>query len=214
MALSIVDIGKKLQEYGLKVGENPAFGGVSGVHARGSYHYAPGGQAIDVTDWRPDTAPAFPGGPAKPWKQRTGELAWRAKQLGLFDEALGPGDPGHDTHVHLALANSKDFSPQQIQWLATGRYVDPQGKLTDVMPGAAPSPGAQPTQTTQPTPTGLSDTYNIYVGGKKKSDGTSNFLQDYASALMANFMQPNTKFNPLPALQQEMNRTTDYGFNA
>lgn len=129
---SIVDIGKYLQRFGLRVGENPVFGGVGGGHSPTGYH--PKGLAIDVTDWRPDVAPAYAGGKPIPWKQRTGELSWRAKQLGLFNEALGPGDPGHDTHVHLALEGKKFISDPQLEWLATGRYKTPDGKLTDVMP--------------------------------------------------------------------------------
>jgi hypothetical protein len=131
---SIVDIGKYLQRFGLRVGENPAFGGVGGGHSPTGYH--PKGLAIDVTDWRPDVAPAYEGGKPIPWKQRTGELSWRAKQLGTFNEALGPGDPGHDTHVHLALEGKKYLTDQQLEWLATGRYKTPEGKLTDAMPTA------------------------------------------------------------------------------
>lgn len=133
---NIVDVGKFLQRYGLNIGEHPEFGGVGGGHAPKGYH--PVGLAIDVRDWRPDMAPAYKGGEAKPWKQRTGELSWRAKQLGVFNEALGPGDKGHDTHVHLALEGNKPITEQQLEWLATGRYKTPEGKLTDVMPGAVP----------------------------------------------------------------------------
>lgn len=163
MAFTIADVGRALQKYGLKIGEHPEFGGVSGVHAKGSHHYTPGGGAVDITDWRKDVAPAFAGGKPISWKQRTGELAWRAKQLGMFNEVLGPGDPGHDTHVHLALSGKKDFTPQQLEWLATGRYKDPQGKLTDVMPGSMPAaqqkPQAQPQQLPQ-----TGNTYIIYEG--------------------------------------------------
>jgi hypothetical protein len=132
---TIVDIGKYLQKHGLNIGEHPAFGGVGGGHSPTGYH--PVGQAIDVRDWRPDLAPAYEGGKALPWKQRTGELSWRAKQLGLFNEALGPGDRGHDTHVHLALEGKKYITDPQLEWLATGRVRTPGGGLTDVMPGAA-----------------------------------------------------------------------------
>ena len=132
---SIVDIGKFLQRYGLNVGEHPAFGGVGSGHSPTGYH--PIGAAIDVRDWRPDVAPAYEGDKPIPWKQRTGELSWRAKQLGLFNEALGPGDKGHDTHVHLALQGNKFIPDPQLEWLATGRYKTPEGKLTDVMPGAS-----------------------------------------------------------------------------
>ena len=146
---SIVDIGKYLQRFGLRVGENPAFGGVGGGHSPTGYH--PKGLAIDVTDWRADVAPAYEGGKPISWKQRTGELSWRAKQLGLFNEALGPGDPGHDTHVHLALEGKKYITDPQLEWLATGRYKTAEGKLTDVMPTAtqpisSENPGSVNTQ--------------------------------------------------------------------
>jgi hypothetical protein len=132
---SIVDIGRFLQSKGLRIGEHPAFGGVGGGHAKGSFHYQPGGQAIDITDWRPDVAPAFAGGKPIPWKQRTGELSYRLKQSGLFPEVLGPGDKGHDTHVHLALPGKKFITDPQLEWIATGRYKDPTtGKLTDINP--------------------------------------------------------------------------------
>jgi len=133
----IVDIGKYLQRMGLRVGENPAFGGVGGGHSPTGYH--PKGLAIDVTDWRPDMAPAYEGGPKLDWKTRTGNLSWRGKQLqkqGLLSEVLGPGDPGHDTHVHMALEGTKPLTDQQLEWLATGRYKTAEGKLTDIMPGA------------------------------------------------------------------------------
>jgi hypothetical protein len=139
---TIVDVGKFLQKYGLNIGENPAFGGVGKGHSPTGYH--PGGMAIDVRDWRPDMAPAYSGGKPKHWKERTGELSYRAKQLGLFNEALGPGDKGHDTHVHLALEGKKPITDQQLEWLATGRTTQ-GGKLTDVMPGGVSSaPSAAP----------------------------------------------------------------------
>lgn len=131
---SIVDIGRYLQRHGLNIGEHPEFGGVGKGHSPTGYH--PIGAAIDVRDWRPDVAPAYEGGQAKPWKQRTGELRWRAKQLGLFNEVLGPGDAGHDTHVHLALQGKKYITDPQLEWLATGRYKTAEGKLSDIMPGA------------------------------------------------------------------------------
>jgi hypothetical protein len=149
---TIVDVGKFLQKYGLNIGEHPAFGGVGKGHAPTGYH--PGGMAIDVRDWRPDMAPAYSGGKPKHWKERTGELSYRAKKLGLFNEALGPGDKGHDTHVHLALEGKKPITEQQLEWLATGRTTQ-DGKLTDVMPGgvlSTPSPETQlPTNPDQRT---------------------------------------------------------------
>ena len=147
---NIVDIGRYLQKHGLNIGEHPEFGGVGSGHSPTGYH--PVGMAIDVRDWRPDMAPAYKGGQAKHWKQRTGELSWRAKQLGLFSEALGPGDKGHDTHVHLALEGQKPITEQQLEWLATGRYKTKEGKLTDVMPDAVPAAPQLPGPDQQTTP--------------------------------------------------------------
>jgi len=134
---TIVDIGKYLQGFGLNIGQHPQFGGVGKGHSPTGYH--PTGEAIDVRDWRPDVAPAYEGGKPISWKQRTGELAWRAKQLGIFNEALGPGNKGHDTHVHLALAGKKYIPENQLEWLATGRWKTPEGTLSDVMPTVSQS---------------------------------------------------------------------------
>jgi tape measure domain-containing protein len=90
--MSIVDVGKALQKAGFTVKEHPAFGGVTpGVHSPRGYH--PTGEAIDVTDWR--------GGD---WKGRTSGLKQSMRGVG-FAELLGPGDKGHDTHVHLAVGS-------------------------------------------------------------------------------------------------------------
>ena len=129
---SIVEVANALKRFGFTPKEHPEFGGVGGGHSPTGYH--PTGEAVDITDWRPDVSPAFPGGKPIHWKQRTGELAWRAKQLGVFAEALGPGDKGHDTHVHLALPGKAFVTDPQLEWLATGRWKTPEGKLSDVMP--------------------------------------------------------------------------------
>lgn len=188
---SIADIGKFLQKYGLRIGEHPEFGEAKqGVHAKGSLHYQPGGAAVDVTNWRPDVAPAYEGGKPISWKQRTGELSWRAKQLGLFQEVFGPGDKGHDTHVHLGLLGKKTFTDQQLEWLATGRYKTPEGKLTDVMPGAV----AQPTAQQPEAPPGAAttyNTYNVYVQPKKQQSS-----KDYLDSFIAQNFQ---KESPISA---------------
>jgi hypothetical protein len=207
---SIVDVGKFLQKYGLKIGEHPEFGGVTGGHAKGSYHYAPGGAAIDVTDWRPDVAPASKGGADKTWKQRTGELSWRAKQLGVFGEALGPGDKGHETHVHLALPGKKFISDQQLEWLATGRTKDPQGRLTDVMPGAMqPQQDQQLPQGQQVAQQPKGNTY-IVIPDSASKEGTS---QDFLASYLQNMMQtPQLKssINPTEMLMAAVNQTPNY----
>ena len=207
---SISDVGKFLQKYGLKIGEHPEFGGVAGVHAKGSYHYAPGGAAIDVTDWRPDVAPAYEGGKPIPWKQRTGELSWRAKQLGLFSESLGPGDKGHETHVHLALPGKKTISDQQLEWLATGRTKDPQGKLTDVIPGAMqPQQTQQMPQGQQSAQQSKGNTYIVIPDSLTKEGGSQDFLANY----LQNIMQPaqlKSSINPTAMLMAAVNQTPNY----
>jgi hypothetical protein len=189
---SIVDVGKYLQRFGLRVGENPAFGGVGGGHSPTGYH--PKGLAIDVTDWRPDMAPAYEGGPKLDWKTRTGNLSWRAKQLGVFNEALGPGDKGHDTHVHLALEGKKFLTDPQLEWLATGRYKTPEGKLTDVMPGAS----TQPISSENP---GSVNTQEFLVGyllgtgfaGEPKESSATKMKRQ----LVQQLLQPAQTINPM-----------------
>lgn len=202
---SIVDIGKFLQSKGLRIGEHPAFGGVGGGHAQGSFHYEPGGAAIDVTDWRPDVAPAFAGGKPIPWKQRTGELSWRAKQLGLFKEALGPGDKGHDTHVHLALPGKAFVTDPQLEWLATGRWKTPEGKLSDVMPLAnqqtAQVPVAPPQQ---PASTDAPQSLNIFLNvGKGENEEERISPQDQLKKFIAeNFLaKRDSGFDPMQMAQ-------------
>lgn len=193
---SIVDIGKYLQRFGLRVGENPAFGGVGSGHSPTGYH--PKGLAIDVTDWRPDVAPAYEGGKAIPWKQRTGELSWRAKKLGLFNEALGPGDPGHDTHVHLALAGKKFITDPQLEWLATGRYKTPDGKLSDVMP----MPGTQTVSSENPGSVSNQDDQlagfllGTLLSGKQQESPKTQFKREMVQQLVQPSATPSL-FNAL-----------------
>ena len=147
MAVYITDIAKKLKEFGWTPGEHPDVGtGRVGKHSPGSYHYS--GQAIDVTRQGPDMSAAYVGGPKRSWQDLTGELKYRAKKSGLFTEVLGPGDPGHSTHTHLALKGPVNTTPEMMQWVATGRYKTPEGKLTDVMPGAASSQQTSPEAST------------------------------------------------------------------
>jgi hypothetical protein len=188
---SIVDVGNYLKRF-YRVGENPAFGGVGGGHSPTGYH--PKGLAIDVTDWRPDMAPAYEGGPKLDWKTRTGNLSWRAKQLGVFNEALGPGDKGHDTHVHLALEGKKFLTDPQLEWLTTGRYKTPEGKLTDVMPGAS----TQPISSENP---GSVNTQEFLVGyllgtgfaGEPKESGATKMKRQ----LVQQLLQPAQTINPM-----------------
>lgn len=215
---SIVDIGKYLERF-YRVGQNPAFGGVGGGHSPTGYH--PKGLAIDVTDWRPDMAPAYEGGPKLDWKTRTGNLSWRAKQLGVFNEALGPGDKGHDTHVHLALEGKKPISEQQLEWLATGRYKTPEGKLTDVMPGSTQSeaqPGTQPQTSYLQRKNDILTAYIIGAGigapQQEKKDLKASLRDQLIGQMLGEALNP-TAFLPSyvsqnPFLQGQSAATTDF----
>jgi hypothetical protein len=207
---SIVEVAEYLKGRGLRIGEHPKYGGVTGGHAKGSYHYAPGGAAIDVTDWRPDVAPAYEGGKPISWKQRTGELSWRAKQLGVFNEALGPGDKGHETHVHLALPGKKFISDQQLEWLATGRTKDPQGRLTDVMPGAMqPQQAQQLPQGQQAAQQARGNTYIVIPDSSGKEDKSQDFLANYLQNMLQT-PQLKSSINPTEMLMAAVNQTPNY----
>jgi hypothetical protein len=130
---SIVDIGRFLQAGALRVKEHSAFGGVSpGAHSPRGYH--PHDEAIDVTDW----SDAVTDG--QDWRARTRARRDRFAQLGL-SEVLGPGDKGHDTHLHLALKGKKFLSDQMLLWARDGRYQDAQGRWQTGMPGMQPGAG-------------------------------------------------------------------------
>jgi hypothetical protein len=147
----IVDIGRGLERYGLRIGQHPNWGSV-GRHADNSYHYH--GEAIDVTDHRADSAPEFEGGQSYSWQERTRRLRDRARQLGGFNEVLGPGDEGHDTHLHLALRGSlQDWNDQKMEWLATGRYRKGDGSYSFEAPGAARGSSGAATYAAAETPT-------------------------------------------------------------
>lgn len=106
--IPVVDLGNRLQDnFGLRVREHSAFGGVSPVHAPNSYHKYD--EAIDVTDWRDDSIEGVD------WKTRTGNLQNLLKGSGA--EVIGPnsGDSGHDTHLHLA-AKDGIFKLNQQQY--------------------------------------------------------------------------------------------------
>ena len=183
---SIVDVGKYLQQHGLRVRENHAFGGVGGGHSPTGYH--PKGLAIDVTDWRPDIAPAYEGGKPIPWKQRTGELKWRAKQLGLFNEVLGPGDPGHDTHVHLALEGKKYLTDEQMEWLTTGRYKKGNELVSDIPTVSTPVSSENPgSANTQATTAALFGSLLNAVQPKEKT-----FQQQMTESVLAEAFKPRT----------------------
>lgn len=103
--VDIVSLGKKLQGLGLKVAENPAFGGV-GQHSPKSHHYA--GHAVDLTI-QPGS-PLLKGRPDSDWRSLTEQIGSKLKAALPEAEIFHPGsDPvgGHDSHIHLALPGGR-----------------------------------------------------------------------------------------------------------
>ena len=103
--LDIVTLGKQLQGLGLKVAENPAFGGV-GKHSPNSHHYA--GHAVDLTI-QPGS-PLLKGRPDSEWRALTKQLGAQLKAAIPGAEIFHPGDDpvgGHDSHIHLALPGGR-----------------------------------------------------------------------------------------------------------
>lgn len=100
---SLIAFGKWLRRHGARVGENPAFGGVSPVHVPGSYHYR--GRAIDVN--------YGPGGTSKIEKRFFDKLI----KSGIARSRYGLRSiwryPGHFNHAHFDTANSPDLGMAQ-----------------------------------------------------------------------------------------------------
>ena len=111
-SVGIVELGQRLQDnFGLTVVEHPEFGGVTGGHARHSHHDF--GEAIDVQDWRPDVIDGVH------WTDRTSNL--RDLLRGSGHEVLGPGDAGHETHLHLGNhGGTFSLNQQQYDYLFGG----------------------------------------------------------------------------------------------
>ena len=136
----LVDFGKRLQNnFGLTIKEHPAFGGITAKHAKNSYHYVPGGGAIDIQDWRPDVIDGVH------WRTRTGNL--QTALQGVGPEIIGPnsGDPDHASHLHLAATDGNlSLSPAQYDYFfggnAGGKSSTFDLKLGDDGGGTPPTP--------------------------------------------------------------------------
>jgi len=103
--LDIVSLGKQLQGMGLKVAENPAFGGV-GQHSPNSHHYD--GNALDLTI-QPGS-PLLKGRADSDWRSLTQQIGSKLKAALPGAEIFHPGDDpvgGHDSHIHLALPGGR-----------------------------------------------------------------------------------------------------------
>jgi hypothetical protein len=113
--IDIVSLGKQLQGLGLKVAENPAFGGV-GKHSPNSHHYR--GNALDLTI-QPGS-PLLQGRPDSDWRALTQQIGARLKKAIPGAEIFHPGDDpvgGHDSHIHLALPTGRTAMTRDLAQL-------------------------------------------------------------------------------------------------
>ena len=85
-----LDAAAAFEKAGFRIGEHSSFGGTAPVHASDSYHNYD--EAFDITHWEGTRAESI---------EKTRRLKEVVKGLGLFAEVLGPGDPGHDSHLHV-----------------------------------------------------------------------------------------------------------------
>ena len=102
-----VQTGNALVGLGFKVAEHPAFGGTAPVHAGNSYHGY--GEAFDVTHQTGEYNASI---------EKTRQLKDAIRNMGLFEEIIGPGDgdPNHETHLHLG-GLMRTITPQDIETL-------------------------------------------------------------------------------------------------
>ena len=149
--IPIVDLGNRLQNnFGLRVREHSAFGGNSGGHAPNSHHNYD--EALDITDWRADVIDGVS------WQQRTKNLTNLLKGSG--HEILGPGTPGHDTHLHIGNHGGVfKLDQQQYDYLFGGNSGGKNStfEFTRDIDPSAPSPVADQTVAPVSTPTNYAD---------------------------------------------------------
>ena len=126
----IIAVGERLRDnFGLTIREHNHFDKVDRVHSPNSYHYY--GEAIDVQDWRDDVIDGVH------WKDRTANL--RNIFRGSGAEVLGPGDKGHDTHVHLAAKDGIfKFNQAQYETLFGGGAGGKLATFSSFTPPATP----------------------------------------------------------------------------
>jgi hypothetical protein len=132
-SVPLVDFGNRLQDnFGLRVREHSAFGGVSDVHAPNSYHKYD--EALDITDWRNDDIDGVS------WQQRTGNL--QNLLAGAGPEVIGPnsGDSNHSTHLHLAAKDGiLKFTPEQYTHFFGGNAGGKNATFTSFVGGDVPN---------------------------------------------------------------------------
>lgn len=132
----IVDLGTRLRDnFGLTIKEHSHFDTVDPVHSSNSYHYYD--EAIDVQDWRDDVIDGVG------WKDRTKNL--RNLMQGSGAEILGPGDAGHDSHLHLAAKDGVfKLNQQQYDTLFGGGAGGKSATFGGFTPPEQPHSAANP----------------------------------------------------------------------
>ena len=140
----IVALGERLRDnFGLTIKEHSHFDQVDPVHSKNSYHYYD--EALDIQDWRGGSGEGAEGFDGVGYVQRTKNL--RDLLQGSGAEVLGPGDSGHESHLHLAAKDGIfKLTEQQYSHLFGGKAG---GKLGTFAPMSTTS---APTNTTPTTP--------------------------------------------------------------
>jgi hypothetical protein len=110
----IVGLGKWIQSMGYAVGEHPAFGGVTGGHAPGGWHYKAG--ALDVN------ADTFPGGEPAALDRLNAML--RAKGWHTLWRV-----PDHFDHLHVDLGAGGGGAMAALEQIAAPKWTGPGGAV-------------------------------------------------------------------------------------
>jgi hypothetical protein len=100
---SIRKLASLAQEMGLRVGENPHYGGVSGGHVQGSYHYS--GRAIDVSG-DPKAMARYARAVSRRYGRSMKEVFWNGPGATNIKNGKRVGKgfvSGHQDHVHAAI---------------------------------------------------------------------------------------------------------------
>jgi TP901 family phage tail tape measure protein len=191
----IVELGRALQREGYTVGEHPAFGGVSGVHVAGSYHYR--GRALDIN------ADSMPGGEMANLDRLNKQLMKNPKVVELLWRVAN-----HFDHLHVAMQQGgivQDFARAGVDTKATKRAMYAlfmagmaESGMRDLGYGDASSQGVLQLLASTARSTGINphDEYGVAKGfltrGYWGKGGAINLAkQGVAPAMIAHLVQGN-----------------------
>jgi TP901 family phage tail tape measure protein len=191
----IVALGRSLQKQGYTVGEHPAFGGVSGVHVAGSYHYR--GRALDIN------ADSMPGGEMANLDRLNKQLLKNPNVVELLWRVAN-----HFDHLHVAMQQGGivgDFARAGVDTKATKRAMYAlfmagmaESGMRDLGYGDASSQGVLQLLASTARGTGINphDEYGVAKGfltrGYWGKGGAINLAkQGVAPAMIAHLVQGN-----------------------